>query len=567
MTATAVAFPVPSSSTSTSQTQASASVKVVNPDGASSNVLQLTQLSYVTNHFRPSVNGFSFSNTQASPGLPTLSTYGADFGDFEVAASFLTLPTLTSAYYGLYALLLGPECHGLCTGFASSAIKRFSAGETNAYAEPLTDGLRTEFSIGWGRQMSGQLLTNFLGQCANGAAQIMTSVQQVEQTFSGTPNANNMPLVFFIPSGLPVSSQWFNNIQAAHCLAPWKLVRPLGWSGGYNNVKLYLYDCNNPGADDCYLDITQTGNTLSFSYNKDSSYSSANGFTLGVLTMDQALYSSVDLPWVYGAEWVVDFILSPAQLSVNNLAGQLTGPSGNQLFGQVPGVVPSLLSWPHNLMMIPRQLALQRNIQGSGNGTYTYVSVAPPDPSIPVSSFSSVLPPGANAVVPHERGFTLQNVSCSASTKDTVLLGPDNQSIQIATNEPNKTFDAWIAQHYEVQSGAAPNVTSVHRAQLIHLSGIKLTAGEQLLLWTDTALGQVGVSNSGAAKSFNVEVSLVDMKTGQATGSQSVAGQVDANADFALAVGDWNQMTAIPTTQQGALRALLPANFQMPVVK
>ena len=147
------------------------------------------------------------------------------------------------------------------------------------------------------------------------------------------------------------------------------------------------------------------------------------------------------------------------------------------------------------------------------------------------------------------------------------MLGPDNQSIQIATNEPNKTFDALIAHHYEVQSGAAPNVTSEHRAQLIHLSGIQLTAGEELLLWTDTALGQVGVSNTGAAKNFNVVVSLVDMKTGQAMGSQSVAGQVDANADFMLAVPDWSQMTAVPTTKQGALRALLPTNFEMPTVK
>ena len=567
VTATSVSFTVPSTGSPSSQVQANASVKVVNPDGESSNVLQLTELSYVTNHFRPSINGFSFTNTQACPGLPTLSTYGADFGDVEVAASFLTLPVLTSAYYALYAVLLGPECHGLCTGFATSAMKRFSAGETEAFSEPLTDGLRTEFSIGWARQMSGQLLTNFLGQCANGAAQIMTSIQQVEQTFSGTQTAHNMPIVFFIPSGLPVSSQWFNNIQAGHCLAPWKLVRPLGWSGGYNNVKLYLYDCNKPGDDACYLDITQSGNTLSFSYNKDSSYSSANGFTVGVLTMDQALYNSVDLPWVFGATWVVDFVLSPAQLSVNNLAGQLTGPSANNLFAQVPGVVPSLLSWSHNLMMIPRQLALQRTLQGTANGAYTYVSIAPPDPSIPAGSFSSLLPQGANTVVPHERGFTLQNVSCSGSTKDTVLLGPDNQSIQIATNEPNKTFDAWIAQHYEVQSGAAPNITSVHRAQLIQLSGIKLTAGEQLLLWTDTALGQIGVSNTGAAKNFNVAVSLLDLITGQTTASQSLAGQVGANADFMLAVPDWTQMTTAPTTQQGALRALLPPNFQTPTVK
>ena len=567
VSATAVTFIAPTSGSPSSQAQASAAVRIVNPDGQSSNTLQLTELSYVTNHFRPSINGFSFTNSQACPGLPSLSTYGSDFGSTEVALSFVTLPVLTAAYYGLYALLLGPECHGLCTGFASSAMKRFSAGETNAFAEPLTNDIRTEFSIGWARQMSGQLLVNFLGQCANGAAQVMTSVQQVESTFSGTQTAHNMPLIFFIPSGLPVSSQWFNNIEAGHCLVPWKLVRPLGWSGGYNNVKLYLYDCNNPGADDCFLNLTQTGNTLSFSYNKENSYSSSNGFTLGVLNMDQALYSSVDLPWVYGADWVLDFIMSPAQLSLNNLAGQLTGPSGNSLYAQVPGVVPSLLSWSHNLMMIPRQLALQRNIQGTGNGTYTYVSIAPPDPSVPASSFSSLLPAGANSVIPHERGFTLQNVSCSPSTKDTVLLGPDNQSIQISTTEPNKTFEAWIAQHFEVQSGTAPATTSTHHAQVVHMSGIELAAGEQLLLWTDNALGQIGVSNKGAAKNFTVAVSLVDLKTGQATATQTTPGQVGVNADLKLAVTNWNQLTTAPAISQGALHSLLPPNFQMPTVK
>jgi len=47
--------------------------------------------------------------------------------------------------------------------------------------------------------------------------------------------------------------------------------------------------------------------------------------------MDQALYSSVDLPWVFGVEYIADLVLSPAALSVSNLAGQVAGTVGNSL--------------------------------------------------------------------------------------------------------------------------------------------------------------------------------------------------------------------------------------------
>src|SRR5208283_722390 len=145
-----------------------------------------------------------------------------------------------------------------------------------------------------------------------------------------------------------------------------------------------------------------------------------------------------------------------------------------------------------------------------------------------------------------------------------VLMGPDNQSIQISTSDANKTLNALISQRYDVQSGAAPNVKTSQQMQYVQIEGLSLNAGEQLLLWTDAALEQVGVSNTGAAKNFNVTISTADPATGKVVASQQVAGGVAANSDF-VAITNWQQIAA-PAIKQGALGALLPASFQKPVV-
>jgi hypothetical protein len=148
-----------------------------------------------------------------------------------------------------------------------------------------------------------------------------------------------------------------------------------------------------------------------------------------------------------------------------------------------------------------------------------------------------------------------------------MLLGPNNYSIQISTNEAGKTFDALLTHKYDVQTGAAPNVQTTSQIQLVALTGLSVAPGEQLLMWSDPILGQIGVSNTGAAKTFQVAVSVVDPGTGQTKATQTVAGSVAANADFAVAVANWNQLSSAPTAKQGALRELLPANFQMPTVQ
>lgn len=565
-------FTVATATTAAAQGQGAATVIVVNADGSKSNALQITRLSFVANGFLPNPNGFAFKNF--APGTPDWGTFTDDFGSVEVPASAFVAPVLTGAYFGAYEYFLGSACTGLCTGFSLAAMNRFLNGETRTVDEAAapTPALTREFTVNMGRLLSGQLLSTFLSQCLNGLPQAQTTLEQIEQTFTNGPTRNNMPIIFFIPAGLPVSSQWFNNLNASHCLVPYMLTRPVGWTSGYNGVQLFLYDCNDPENNACCLTFQQRGNTLAFTYSADSTVSSDNGWTLGILTMDQALYNGVDLPWVYGAEaameFVVDVILSPATLAVSNLAGQTTGTRGNTIVAEVPGAIPSLQRM-HNLVMIPRQMALQRTIQGTGVGTYTYASIAPPDPTAPATTFNGLLPAGGQGarIAAGARGLTLQNVSCTATTRDVVLLGPNNYSIQVSTNEAGKTFDALLTQRYDVQTGAAPNVQTTPQMQMVALTGLSLAPGEQLLLWSDEILGQVGVSNTGAAKAFKVAVSTVDPASGKVTASQTVAGSVAANADFAIAVASWSQLSSAPTMKQGALRALLPSNFQMPTVQ
>ncbi len=566
-----VVFTVPSVTGATSQAQGTATLSLVNPDGLASNTLTMMRLAFAANGFAPSVHGFAFTNASACPGAPSLSTFAADFGSGDVIGSTLLQPTLTAAYYALYAVLLGPECHGLCTGFACGAMDRFTGGFKDTFAAFPTSSsaLKTEFTIDWGRQMSGELLTHFFSQSVNGQPQVLSSIQQVESVFTGTQTRDNMPLVFFIPSGWPVASKWFNAEMAAHTIVPYKLVRPPGWTAGYNGVKLYIYDCNYPGNDNCFITFTQSGSTVSFDYGSTGdalyspAYNTANGFTLGVATMDQALYDAVHLPWMEGAGWIVDFVLSPATLSLANLAGQVTGQSGANVVAQVPGVVPSLLSEAHNLTLTPPQLQLQRTIQGTGNGTYTYASIAPPSSS--PSGLGTLLPAGANAIVPHERGFSLQNVPCSAATKDVILVSADNQSFQLTTNDASKTFSVLIAQRYDIQSGAAANLKTTPSMQLVQLDGLSLQAGEQILLWTDAALSRVGVSNTGAARNFTVTVSSINPSSGEPVALQKTQGAVAANADFIAEIASWQNLV-VPTTKQGAIGSLLPANFQRPKV-
>jgi len=569
---TSLQFTVPPATAATAKGQSAASVMVVNPDGSQSNTLQITQLPFVTNGFIPDTNGFAFKNF--SPGVPDWGTFTDDFGHVEVPLSAWSLPVLTGAYFGAYEYFLGTAATGLCTGFSTAAMNRFLNGETRAVDEAAapTPALTREFTVNMGRLLSGQLLSTFLSQCLNGLPQAQKTLEQIEQTFTQGATRDNMPVIFFVPAGLPVSSQWFNNLNASHCLLPWKLTRPVGWTSGYDGVQLYLYDCNHPKDDTCCLTFQQRGTSLAFSYNADPSVSSDNGWTLGILTMDQALYNGVDLPWVYGPgaalEYVVDIILSPATLAVSNLAGQATGTRGNNIVAEVPGAIPSLQRM-HNLVMVPRQMALQRTIQGTGAGTYTYATIAPPDPTAPANAFNGLLPAGnpTARIVPGARGMTLQNVSCTANTRDVVLLGPNNYSIQISTNEAGKTFDALLSHKYDVQTGAAPNAQTTSQVQVVALKGMGVAPGEQLLIWSDNILGQIGVSNTGAAKAFQVALSTIDPASGKVAATQTVAGSVAANADFALQVSTWSQLSSAPATKQGALRSLLPANFQMPAVQ
>ena len=209
-------------------------------------------------------------------------------------------------------------------------------------------------------------------------------------------------------------------------------------------------------------------------------------------------------------------------------------------------------------------MALQRTIQGTGSGTYTYATIAPPDPQAQASDFNALLPDGATAVAPGHRSITLNGVAVSPTTRDTVLLGPNHYSVQVSTNDA-KTFTVALAHKYDVHSGAAPNLQTASRAQLVELGGLSLSQGETLTVWSDGPLGQIGLSNSGAAKQVSINATSLDLATGKPIATHSSEAAIDSKTDFALSVADWRQAGAITVTRkQGQLNTLAPANFQKP---
>jgi len=226
---TSLSFSVPAVTADTSMPQGVTSLSVFNPDGQQSDPFRITRLSFVANGFLPDPNGFAFTNY--SPGSPDLGTFTDDFGAVEVAGSTLAAPVLTGAYFAAYCVFLGPECQGLCTGFSPASMNRFLDGETRAVDEAAqpTAALTREFTVNMGRLMSGQLLSTFLSQCNNSAAQARSTLQQIEQTWTNGATRDNMPLIFFISAGLPVSKQWFDNLMVSHSIRREKMASPIRW--------------------------------------------------------------------------------------------------------------------------------------------------------------------------------------------------------------------------------------------------------------------------------------------------------------------------------------------------
>src|SRR5262249_35823838 len=125
---------------------------------------------------------------------------------------------------------------------------------------------------------------------------------------------------------------------------------------------------------------------IHFDYIPDSSateFKSQDGITLGMMRHGDYMLADHDLPFSgpFGlTSFIIDFLLSPADLQVVDGGGRRTGNFGGQLLCEIPGSHPCYLV--KGMYLLPAATAMTRTITGTAAGTYRYNSITPDGASI-----------------------------------------------------------------------------------------------------------------------------------------------------------------------------------------
>lgn len=410
---------------------------VQNPDGGRSNEVVARRLPSLDSGFRANPNGYSFDNF--SNGNPTWGGFLETFGSEEIAGELILHPILTGAFYRFYDWFLNNNGH--CSALSSTSLQFFNQGGMDLYSRypvsnadppPIPNDLMRRLDITQGRVLSRELVVHYADQGQVGVDRVEQTIREIESDFRDGLGESTARVLCFIPSGsvwdVFADAQTRNNFLQSHCIVPTRIVYP-DESLSLNGARLYIYDNNRPNNDTLTIDLSEHNGKIHFDYtdNFNSQYSSQAGFTLASATLQRQLIDDVDLPFS-GPDataalmaFVVDLIMSPARLRLEDDAGNVLGFKDNQMhsdptFGYVcPYLENYLLSHPG--ANIPR-----RRIIGESDGTYSYMTFHP-----------------------NGRSLTILDASCSANTDDRVTIDADFDNIEFVPNE-DKRLDLHLSE-------------------------------------------------------------------------------------------------------------------------
>jgi hypothetical protein len=209
--------------------------------------------------------------------------------------------------------------------------------------------------------------------------------------------------------------------------------------------------------------------------------------------------------------FIVDFLLSPADLQVVDGNGLRTGNFGGQILCEIPGSHPCYLM--KGLYLLPAATAMTRTIVGSGVGTYDYHSIMPDGTSI-----------------------QLQGVPTQPGHMDVVGVNADATQIRF-TPAVDKSFTLSITR---VVNG---------QARALSFAGVGGGPANDVDITVSPELNIVRVGNRGAARALTVKA-LAVTKGGQPVDKSLAAIPVPDANDLAVTVSDWNavdlQAQAVP---------------------
>lgn len=508
---------------------ATVTVQVRNPDGLVSN-LRNAQIPHILEvPFRYGQHNLSFDNF--TDGVPDFGTFEDTFGAAEVWHELLDPvfghPILTGAFYFFYEHFLkgtanGGLATGFCTSLASLVADRFWQGRTDtptvtkASVHKMLTGVH-------GKLLSRESLIHFHDQSRQEVARVEQTYREIEATFLRGCDRNNAPLLFFIPSGAVWDSGYFDKLSDSHCVMPWRFVYPQGRvpqldpTGATtvtdpDTVEMFVWDCNHATSPNCKLVFRRQGGQIHFDYFADSTtaqFSSQDGITLGMMTLGDYLLADHDLPFSgpFGlTTFIIDFLLSPADLQVIDENGLRTGNFGGSLLSEIANSRPCYLI--PGCYMLPDETALTRRIVGSANGSYSY-----------------------HSIIPSGGSLALENVTTSAGETDILAVSADSNQIRF-TPAGEKTFALTLSRQIGSQA----------RALAITGAGGGPAADVDVSLSPDLSLMRLG--NRGAARSINVRAFSIDRATNSPANRQFAALNLPANHDLTVAVTNWANLDA-----------------------
>ena len=531
---TALSFAVPGTGGGGS-TGGTVSVQVRNPDGRVSNLRSATQPRILEIPFRYGQNNLSFPNF--TTGLPDWGTYEDTFGAIEVMHEALDPifgdPVLTAAYFAFYVYFLkgtggGGLATGFCTALASLVADRFWLGKTDTPTVQLADVQKMLTGV-HGKLLSRQALLTFHAQGREGLTRVEETFHQIEATFLSGTDRQNAPLLFFIPSGEVWDSGYTDKLSNSHCVMPYRIVYPVGRPAPQltpdgtstltdpDGCQLFVWDCNNPTSPNCRVQFRRTNGQIAFDYIPDTAnpeFTAEQGITLGMMRHGDYMLADVDLPFSgpFGlTAFVIEFLLSPADIEVTDVDGKRTGNFSGKLMSEIPGSHLAYLM--KGMYLLPAATALTRTIVGNGVGTYDYHSITPDGTSLQFEG------------VPTQPGH-----------RDTVSISADSTQIRF-TPAVDKPFSVTIARLINGQARAV----SVHGLSGGPQAAVDVTLSPELNVLT--------IGNRGAARNVDVKA-LAVVKAGTPVNKSLSSVALAANSDLAVTITDWTavdlQATAVP---------------------
>ncbi len=504
-------------------------VAVRNPDGEVSNARVATVARTLDTGIRIGVHDFSFDNFSA--GTPSWGTYENTFGAFEIWHELLDPifgnPVLTMAFYAFYHhFLKGVDNGGLATGFCTSMsaimLDEYYTGSSDTHTRySLDTATRARLTGIHGRLLSRESLIDFHDQGSRGNANVETVFRQFETSMLNGADRESALMLFFVPAGTVWDEGYFDMLGDTHCIVPIRIVYPVGHNGtSINGVTMYCWDCNHPveeGAEtahNCRFEFRLTDGEIRFDYYTGASstphFCSEDGITLASMSNGKYLLSDHDLPFSgpFGVtRFVIDFLLSPADLVIEDGSARKTGLHSGNIVAEIPDSHPAYLI--RNLYMLPTDTALTRKIKGNDAGNYSYHSVAPDGTSI-----------------------SLENVATAIGEEDILSVSSDGSQIRF-TPATNKTFRLNIAR----EVGDQVRAVSIEGGGAGPLTEMDMTISPDLSV--------IRMGNKEPARNVDIRVTAYNKKSGTNSTNDTNSASLPLDYDLLVSVTNWNDLAVV----------------------